>query len=254
MKKMAIPLVSLMFLQGCILQVQAGDELIEASQQLTLTGAQLNRLQAETGAGSLQIIGEPNRQQIDVEARVHRYEDTIVNLSLRQQGTTAMLVATTEQKFCMGQSPYIDVVVRMPAALALQLTDGSGNIEIDGLTAAIEVEDGSGNLQIRGGALAKITDGSGDIDISGIQGDLQINDGSGGIDAQNISGNVDIDDGSGNIYVNEVKGTVQIEDGSGNINVKSAGALIVTEAGSGNLNYSQIHGKLQVPHDDKEQI
>lgn len=254
MKKRLVPLVSVLWLQGCIVAVQADEKLSMRQQQLTLSSAQLNKLIAETGAGALQIIGEPNRTQIDVAATIYSDAHTKVELSLVQDNQVARLVATTEQQFSAGPSPRIDLMVRMPAQLALTLTDGSGNIDISGLTGAIVLNDGSGDLRLKGAASLQLTDGSGDIDVSDVSGNVQISDGSGHLRLHSVGGDTDIEDGSGDLRVSEIGGTVRINDGSGDIDVRAAAALIIADAGSGDLHYQQIRGKVQLPPSDDEQI
>ncbi len=250
MKKIFPLLTTVLMLNGCVIQVNA-DEPLEAEQrQLQLSAAQLKQLVADTGAGNLQIIGEAGRQQIDVAATIYSRAKTEVELSLQARGDAALLVAKTSERFSIGNSPYIDLVVKVPASFNLKLDDGSGDTDIRGLTGDLVVNDGSGNLRIDGGKQLSVEDGSGDLQISNIAGNTQVDDGSGNMDIRHIGGDLTITDGSGDIRVSQVAGTVRIDDGSGDIQVEQAGSLIVEDGGSGDIRYQQISGKVELPDDE----
>ncbi|QYJ76187.1 DUF4097 family beta strand repeat-containing protein [Shewanella sp. FJAT-52076] len=230
------------------------------SQQLSVSANGLKGLNVEAGAGSFMLTGS-DTDRVQVEADIFHPKGDKPEFTLEVRGNTAYLVAKFPESYSFsGKSPYINVTVTMPQTLMLDLVDGSGDIEIRGLTSDIRVNDGSGNLLIEGGNQVSINDGSGDLTLTKSTGDVDINDGSGNITVSDISGNADIQDGSGdirvtavmgnakiqdgsgNIFVDQAKGKVEITDGSGNINVKNAGGLIIHSDGSGSVNTANIQG------------
>lgn len=250
MKPILPTLLSLTLLQGCIVHVHADEELNMQKQQLQLDARQLNALNAETGAGALTIVGEPGRTQIEVDATVYSRPDTKVTLSLAAQDKTAIFVAKTEDHFSIGESPRIDLVVKMPAALALTLSDGSGEIEVRGVQGPMQINDGSGDIQVSQAGALQLTDGSGEIKLANLQGNVQVSDGSGEINGSNLNGAVQIEDGSGDIRLNGIGGLVTVEDGSGDIDVNGAAGLTVTSPGSGDVSYQNIRGAVTIPSED----
>lgn len=216
--------------------------------RLQLPTQQINLLLADTGAGSLVIEADPSSQEIIVEADIYAEDLSQARFELQQKSGQAYLRADFEQAFVshwtQHESPRIDLVIKMPAALALKLDDGSGDIRIEGLTSSIKVSDGSGAITIKGGKDLSLDDGSGDVDIQQIQGNVRIDDGSGELRVRDIGGDLVIDDGSGDLHVTQIKGRVTITDGSGDINVNTAASLDVLESGSGTIQYQNIVGSV----------
>lgn len=233
LKPVAFAVAAAVLLNGCIIHVggPSSMSLDHTEQVLKLDGSQLQRLTADTGAGSLLIQGETGRSEIEVVAQIYSHDDAELNLTLEQQGDDARLVADFDRGFSYGNSPYIDLVVKVPAHFALTLDDGSGDTDIQGLQGALRIDDGSGDLVVDNGASLVLEDGSGDVQIS------------------NISGDVRIDDGSGDMKVSQIDGIVTIDDGSGDIRVEQSKGLTIHDDGSGELNINQINGPVNVAED-----
>ncbi|MGI2137971.1 hypothetical protein [Shewanella baltica] len=235
-------------LTGCIINVNAAGmpDLDHQQRELTLDSQDLQGLIAETGAGSLEIIGVEGLTQIKLVADIYSNDDSKVILTLEKKANKAKLKADFEQSGFNNYSPYIDLKLQVPANLALDIDDGSGAILISKMTADINVKDGSGELIINGGNNVSIDDGSGDIEVSQINGNLTIDDGSGAIKVTDVRGNIAIDDGSGNIEVANVQSPVTITDGSGDINVFNTKGLTILAAGSGDVKFNKIDGPVSM--------
>ncbi len=232
-KPVAFAVAAAVFLNGCIIHVGGpGSASLDHSEQvLTLDATNLKQLQADTGAGALIIQGEAGRTQIEVVAQIYNNEESELILTLEKQGDAAKLVADFDRSFSYGNSPYIDLVVKVPASFALTLDDGSGDVDIKGLQGALRIDDGSGDLFVDNGASLVLDDGSGDIRISHIQGDVKV------------------DDGSGDINISQISGIVTIDDGSGDIRVEQSLGLTIDDDGSGDLNINQINGPVNIAED-----
>lgn len=235
-------------LTGCIINVNAAGmpDLDHQQRELTLDSQDLQGLIAETGAGSLEIIGVEGLTQIKLVADIYSNDDSKVILTLEKKANKAKLKADFEQSGFNNYSPYIDLKLQVPANLALDIDDGSGAILISKMTADINVKDGSGELIINGGNNVSIDDGSGDIEVSQINGNLTVEDGSGAIKVTDVRGNIAIDDGSGNIEVANVQSPVTITDGSGDINVFNTKGLTILAAGSGDVKFNKIDGPVSM--------
>lgn len=129
-------------------------------------------------------------------------------------------------------SRLLDLVVEVPDDLALDVTDGSGRIDIRDV-----------------GALT-LSDGSGEILLQRIRGSVRLEDGSGEMTIRDVTGSVIIErDGSGGIDIEQVTGSVDVRaDGSGGIRVRQVGGdFTVGSDGSGGISYSEIRGVVRVP-------
>lgn len=249
MKRLIPTLCSLTLLSACVVHVgdpATAGELTKQQQQLTLDTRQLNTFLLDTGAGDITIIGEANRQQITVDATLHYNEPSDIRLVLEQRNNQAYLLAeTVNNKVGLGwqQMSYVDLVVYLPASMAIELQDGSGDALLRGLTNAITIHDGSGDLNVTGGANVIVNDGSGEIAISQLTGNLTLDDGSGDVTISNVQGAVSIKDGSGELALSNV-GDVRIDDGSGDISVTDAASLNIPSSGSGDIAYRGIRGDI----------
>lgn len=290
MKKLSLvaATVSSLFLSGCVISIGAhahnDSDLIETKQQLILNNTDdLKRLEVTAGRGSLKIKGDNSVTSITVDAVIGSEDGKDYEFTLTKRGNTAVLIAKTDGGMFDNSHAYLDLVVRVPINMNLDVNDGSGDMMIDNLAGDVSVNDGSGSMHVShvGGALeindgsgditlknvgksvtindgsgsidlikvggfVEINDGSGNVDAFHISGDVQVTDGSGNVHVGDITGNVRVDDGSGNIEVNRVSGNVRISDTSGDINVANAGSLTIHEAGSGSVAINNISGKVSM--------
>lgn len=221
------------FLSGCVIHIGGGNNSPDqhSTKRFELEASALTQLVASTGAGSLLIQGEAGRTTIEVVAEIHSYEGLDTDISLEARGSNAQLHASLSKGFVNGNSAYIDLIVKVPTNFGLVLDDGSGDTVIEGLTGALQVTDGSGELRIDGGSSLRADDGSGDLFI------------------RNIQDAVTVDDGSGDLVIEQIGGVVTINDGSGDIRVHRAGGLTITDAGSGELDIDQINGQVSIAKD-----
>lgn len=225
MKTTALAVVTATMLTGCVVYADVSDDrglwgssdLQHETRNLSLNTAGIDELKADTGAGSLEIIGESGRNTIDVVAEIYYRDADEIRLSLEQSGDDAVLVADFDRNSYRGDSPYINLVVRVPAELEVEVNDGSGSIVMRDIMGDIDIEDGSGSINVENA------------------GNVEIDDGSGSITVRNLSGNLNVDDGSGSMEIENVEGKVTIDDGSGGIVVRNVGDLNIIDAGSGGV-------------------
>ena len=214
----------------------------EEVRELTLDTRGIDMLNIDNGSGSIDITGVSGASEITVTATIlvpgknedkarKKIEEDLI-LTLVQDSDTAVLKAYFEQGrgfFNFGDSASVQLDVRMPEGLHLEVDDGSGSIEVSNVRGDIILDDGSGSIKmVDVGGKVEIDDGSGSISVQGVGGDISINDGSGSITVRGVAGSVTVDDGSGGIDVSDVE-----ED------------LIIVEDGSGGLDFSNINGRVE---------
>ena len=212
------------------------------TRELLLDAGAIRLLAIEAGSGSLAVTGDPAIAEVSVTATIRfsgRNEEKArasmqddMTLTLESAGDRAVLRAFFESGFWnWGNSPAIDLEVRVPERLDVTIEDGSGAIRVSDVRGNLEVDDGSGSMILdRVGGNVEIEDGSGSIRVDGASGDLRIEDGSGSIKVSNVAGSVFIDDGSGGIDVTDVSRD-----------------LIVEDDGSGGLRYARVLGRVEAP-------
>ncbi len=217
-------------------------------------------IKVEAGAGFLHINGRTGISDVRVNgvasASSRRLLDEIRLVAERRGDMVFIKMEVPDQNrsfwdFIHGDyRQSLDLTIDVPITIPLDVADGSGEVKIKG-TGAVTLTDGSGDLELVGiTGKVRITDGSGNVVVSGVDGDVYIDDGSGNIDANNVTGNFTVgSDGSGNIDVSGVSGTMRVEDdGSGTIHVNRVGGdFIVNEKGSGTIDYETVKGAVNIP-------
>lgn len=202
----------------------------------------LSRLDIEAGAGKLVVKGAEDIDRIVVTATInvpdHDEEDAReviarhLELSLEKDDDEARLHGYFDNNgWSWGDSPSVDLDVRVPAGLPLVVDDSSGSLEVTDVHADVEIEDGSGSIRVSGVASVIIDDGSGSITVTDASGDVDIEDGSGSITVDKVGGRVRIDDGSGGIDVSDVElDLVIVDDGSGGLDVSDVRGKVINES------------------------
>jgi hypothetical protein len=207
--------------RSATLRATSGDvlELIARSGSLTVRG--------RDGAGEVRVIGHACASSQDLLDELQLETD-------RTGSTVRVEVADIDDDswFSSGRRYHrLDLEIEVPRGMAARIEDGSGEIVLEGL----------GDVDL--------TDGSGSIEIADIAGDLIIDDGSGSMRVSNVNGSIRVNDGSGSIDISHVDGEVLIDDdGSGGIEVRDVtGDFTVRDDGSGGIRYSNISGTVNIP-------
>jgi len=230
----------------------------ETVKTLTLPAEGLAKVEINSGAGSLNVTGHEGAATVEVEARIvvegisdkdmADYIKDHVELELRESGKAAVLVSHIRDRgfFALRRSARIDLTVKIPATLALEVDDGSGSMEIADIGADVRIDDGSGEMSIRRvSGNVRIEDGSGGITVESVEGSLDVTDGSGEIEIRDVKGDVSLDDGSGAVTVRRVGGEVIVDDGSGSLEIDDVGKdVIIKHKGGGSLDITNVKGKV----------
>lgn len=208
---------------------------------LELDAEGLAALEVDVGAGSLVVTGDTGIDMIHVKATI-RVPDkkaekaqkiiaSDLNLSLEKIHDRARLEASFDGgSWAWGDSPSVDLEVRMPHGLMLEIDDSSGSLEVFNVAADVFIDDGSGSIKVAKVGSIVIDDGSGSIKVDDIAGDVSIEDGSGSISVRQVGGSVIIDDGSGGIDVDDVAQDLTIvDDGSGSLNVSNVRGTVTQD-------------------------
>ena len=245
----ALPLVAL-----------ADDCEFRAERSLDIDAKGLTLFKLDTGAGDLVVEGVPGLARIEVRGKACASEEgELAGLQFAQQREGATVTVGTvipdedSNSFSLfgGHYRYIDVQVRMPAGLKLDLRDSSGDLEVSGITNGLDLKDSSGDIKLHdlGGAV-NVTDTSGDIDVSGVAGDFTvISDSSGDINVEKVKGSAVVqEDSSGDITLKHVGGDARVDrDSSGDINFIDIGRdAVVGVDGSGDITADGVKGNFTV--------
>jgi DUF4097 and DUF4098 domain-containing protein YvlB len=212
----------------------------EKTERLSLSASGIDKLVIDCSSGFLHVSGEDSLRSIEVEAEiivegkrdkdVEDYVKNNIKLELKKQGNRAVLTSLFKKRFpeINFRSRVINLTVRMPINMGLEVDDGSGEVKIANIDGNVQIDDGSGGLVVR--------------DVRGV---VDIDDGSGSIDIKDVTGSVTVDDGSGTIKINDIRKNVKVSDGSGSIYIDNViGDVVIREDGSGSVNIQNVKGKV----------
>lgn len=207
-------------------------------------------------AGFLKVYGVPNLDRIEVKAEIEvdirdseDRDDFIHNrirLSLEKRGSRAVLISHIDNHSFFNRHALINLTVRIPERMNLNVEDGSGPIEIRDIGGKVRIDDGSGGIDLASiTGDVDISDGSGELIIRDINGNLEVDDGSGEIEINGVHGDLYVDDGSGSMRISKITGSVVVSDGSGSIDIDGVDQdVTIREAGSGGLSIHDVKGKV----------
>lgn len=213
----------------------------ETKKNLSLSADGIEKLEIDCGSGFCYVTGDDSLRSIEVQAEIivegrrereaEEYIEENVKLELRKQGNKAVLTSQFDDRFRIinFRQRVINLTVRMPRNMDLNIDDGSGELRIEQISGRVQIDDGSGELVMRD-----------------IQGDVSIDDGSGTIEVSDVAGNLFVDDGSGTIEINNVGKNVEVSDGSGSIYIDGVGGdVIIKDDGSGSLHIQNVKGRVK---------
>jgi hypothetical protein len=228
----------------------------QAARTAVQPAAGVTRVVIIARAGFLHVEGHPGATEIRASGQACAASESQLSgivLSGTRSGNEVRIEAVIphENDSFFSSSPKLDFTVTLPAGIAVDIADTSGemtisnvgNAKINDTSGGIDVRHVTGNLTVR--------DTSGGIDIEDVTGDVLIpSDTSGSIDIHGVGGSVTIDeDGSGSVEIRHVKRNVLIgTKGSGSVSVADVGGdFTVREKGSGSIDYERVSGRISVP-------
>lgn len=233
--------------------IASGDDSVKI---LELPSHGIDMLEIECGAGFLKVTAIENLDKIEVKAEIDAdirdakdREDFIrnrVKLSLEKRGGRAVLISDIKNSSFFRRNARIDLTVRMPRNMDLNVDDGSGFMQIRDVAGDVRIDDGSGDMELENiTGKVEIDDGSGGIDMRNITGNAEVDDGSGDLEIRVINGDLYVDDGSGSMRISEISGNVVVRDGSGSIDIDGVDKDVeIKEAGSGGVHIENVKGRV----------
>ena len=246
-------------LTGLPLAALADDCDFTAERTLDFDAKGLSAFKLDTGAGDLVVEGVPGLAKVEVRGKACASEEKAlagIQLFQQREGDIASVgTKIPDEGFSWSlfssHYAYMDVHVRMPSGLKLDLRDSSGDLEVSGLTSGLDLKDSSGDIKLHDivGAV-NVTDTSGDIEARGIGGDFTvISDSSGDINVDDVKGSAVVqEDSSGDITLRHVGGDARVDrDSSGDITFGDVGRDAVVGAdGSGDITADGVKGNFTV--------
>jgi hypothetical protein len=215
-------------------------------------------LAIDARAGDLEIVGDTGSDTVTVRARVCASKAEWAEkagVAMSSEGDARVEVIVPETSGMGGWGNHyltVDLVVRVPADLALDVRDSSGDVDMNGV-GAVSIKDSSGDIEIFRAASVVVEDSSGDIELEQITGDVTVaQDSSGDIRGRDVGGSVVVvRDSSGDIRFRDVGKDFLVErDSSGDVVAQGIGGdFAVLRDGSGEIRHSDVTGSVDIPEE-----
>ena len=185
-------------------------------------------LYVSTGSGNI-TIHAGNGNQIHIVGHVHagwsafgdvndRIQRIVQSPPIVQDGNTVRIGEVSSHD--LYNNITIDYDITAPAAVALNLRSGSGDVTTDHLGRYLSASSGSGNVRAHGVAgPAELASGSGDLELDEVAaGDVKAKTGSGNIHIRGLNGALNARAGSGDITADgHLTGAASLSSSSGNV-------------------------------------
>lgn len=233
------------------------DDRIVGVAEATVDAPTLNELSYDNDDGDFSIVGidDPDYHQIEVEATIRArttfngpleeqlLQDFVIELEHLSTSGASLITELSENY----NGYYIsEVKIRLPSRLFLDISDGSGDLSIEGCSG-LNLIDGSGDIHVENvDGTTSVSDESGDLSIHGTSGNLTLTDGSGDLSLRNIGGDIDLCDDSGDLHIQGADGSIQLTDRSGDITISDVDGAIDVQDRDGDLTIQHITGDINV--------
>ena len=229
------------------------------------------------GSTDVVVEGVADLSKVEVRGRACASEqDWLAGLGVDQQRSGDRLTITPHERrdtnwnWFHSSYAYIELHVRVPARLAIDIHGSSGDANVSNV-AALVFDASSGDLEVdkvAGPLTVAVSSGdvsggdvgslevrrtsSGDITLHDVRGDVKVaGTGSGDLHFDNVGGSVAIGSvGSGDVSANHVERDVTLDSiGSGDVSVDGIGGnFTVRSQGSGDVRHHDVRGTVSVPH------
>jgi len=178
-----------------------------ATRTASAPAAGVSRIVINAATGSLRVNGRSGASEIIASGTASASNDALLaktQVTTRRNGSELRIEAQVPE------SASLDLEVKVPTDVLVEIHDGSGTLFVTNV----------GNLDI--------TDGSGSMEIDTVTGNVRITDGSGSIEVKKVKGSVTItDDSSGSVHVADVTGDFTVlHKGSGHVDYERVGGRV----------------------------
>jgi DUF4097 and DUF4098 domain-containing protein YvlB len=134
----------------------------------------------------------------------------------------------------LGRYGSIDVTVELPEGSTVDVSNGYGDIRIDGRVADAKAKTGAGEVHADETAAADLTSGAGAMSIRLAKGDTRLTT-AGDMRIGRIEGNAVVKNMNGRTWIDETTGHLRVKSANGDIQVAKSHSTVVAKTANGNI-------------------
>ena len=170
------------------------------------------------------------------ESRVEIAGRDADQVSVLQSGDQITVVAPRHRGGFLGGESRLDVTITVPTGSDVTVKTGSADISVTGSVNGGRLKSGSGNVELDTvTAPATVETGSGDIKVEAAVADLRVKSGSGDVQIGRADATMAASTGSGDVRIGAAEGATVIKTGSGDVEIIRSAHDVSMTTGSGDL-------------------
>ena len=139
----------------------------------------------------------------------------------------------------LGRYGSIDVTVELPHGSRVDVSNGYGDVRIDGRLADAKVRSGAGEIHVDEAGAADLNSGAGAMSLGIAHGETRMTT-AGDIRVGRIEGNAVIKNNNGKTWIDEATGHLRVKSANGDIQVTKARSTVVARTANGNIDIGEV--------------
>jgi DUF4097 and DUF4098 domain-containing protein YvlB len=182
----------------------------------TVPATKSQRLEIDVFAGSV-TVRTWNRDAVKVEGATGRRDN------LEVDSRSGVVSVETSGRY--GPASAADLVVTMPAGMAVEVSGVELDVTIEGCRCAMRVETVQGNVVASGGeGSASLTSVEGSVSVTGVNGKVQVNSVNDDVTVRDVTGDVTAETVNGDVTLERIRGS-SVEAGTVNGDITFDGEI-----------------------------
>ncbi|MHC4216974.1 MAG: DUF4097 family beta strand repeat-containing protein [Planctomycetota bacterium] len=225
-----------------------------ADTDLSLTADHIpgSALVVDTKNGRIEVIAEPQRTDVSIEARVRCRGTTQAEADERLAATTISITRSADQTLIVqpvfpGQrrgGEGASFSIKIPDANGLNLDTSNGTIVATGFSGHLRADTSNGSIRVTDhDGTAHVDTSNGGVTVTNLSGSLWADTSNGGITLTNVNGPVEADTSNGAIRLSlagDQSGPLKLDTSNGAITVEVGGAF------AGSVSFDTSNGAIHI--------
>lgn len=138
-----------------------------------------------------------------------------------------------------GRYGSVDVTIELPEESSVEVSNGFGDIRVDGRVAATKLKSGAGEVQADETANAELVSGFGNVRLNTARGEARLTT-TGDLRIGRIEGNAVLKSSNGKIQLGDVGGHLRVKSANGDIEVSRARASVEARTANGRIEIGEV--------------
>ncbi|MFJ8578613.1 DUF4097 family beta strand repeat-containing protein [Micromonospora sp. NPDC093277] len=191
----------------------------------------------------VEVCPTDGTREADIQAAQQtRVEYGDGRLVVKGPRTNSLLYKLVGDGGVFGKVGSIDVTVELPTGSRVQGTASVGAFRCTGRLGECRLKTSAGDVHADHTGPLDLSTGTGAVEVNSVAGRAEVSTGSGQIRVGEIDGGAVIKNSNGDSWIGAVGGDVRVNAANGNIFVDRAGAGVTAATANGDIRVAEVHG------------